>query len=760
MNFQHIRHDLFAAIAGALTTLPQAVAYGLIAVSPLGPDWAVFGISIGIGSTILFGIVTGLFGSQPLMLAGPSSSTALVFASSIAVALGRGHGATEALTFAVLGLVVAGFLQFCAGLLRLGHAIAYVPTPVLAGFANASAVLVILTALPSVLGAPHSTITALLAEVLSGQFGDLSLWAMIVGGVTIIATFALEGRIRFVPAALLAMAVGTALYHALSATLSIPEAPQIGLIDLAVLLQVPALFQSPVSWPRIWADADIVLLSGLSIGLLSSFSAVVSGGALAARIHSRQDANHDLIIQGLANMLMGGLGFVPGASGLIRSAAVIDAGGKTRVANVGAALVLGVLLAVLAPLVAVIPLWSSAGMLLATSVQVIDRKMLNTARDLLLRRLPYPRIIAGDIVITLVVVAAAIMFGLIAAVGFGVLLSIVLFVLGMGRNPVRRTYFGSRVHSKVQRSAAQVERLEREGHRIAVIELQGALFFGSCAALQAVARDYLENGVEYLILDFSHLTAIDSTGAATLRTIHSMYAQNSGTVCISYVERERRSRSLQPNETDTAPPNNGRLRNTFEPRWIWLSLEANGVIYALGEQYFFDDTDAALIACEHALLKRFGIDSLGRISGRIANQALLKGLTREQLKALALHTQRHRFHPGDSVFNQGEQGNRAYFIVTGRADVLIDITGTDRKKRVSALMSGEVFGEVGVLDGAPRSATVTMTHSSTCLSIDAAKFHTLQTQHPDIVAVLLLNLSRTFANRLRLANIMISELEQ
>lgn len=760
MNFQYIRHDLFAAIVGALTTLPQAVAYGLIAVSPLGPEWAVFGISIGVGTTILFGIVTGLFGSQPLMLAGPSSSTVLVFASSIAVALERGHGAIEALTFAVLGLVVAGFLQFCAGLLRLGYAIAYVPTPVLAGFANASAVLVILTALPSVLGATHSTITALLAEVLSGQFGDLSLWAMIVGGVTIIATFALEGRIRFVPAALLAMAIGTGLYHVLSGTLSIPEAPQIGLIDLTMLLQVPVLFESPISWPGIWADADIVLLSGLSVGLLSSFSAVVSGGALAARIHSKQDANHDLKIQGLANMLMGGLGLVPGASGLIRSAAVIDAGGKTRIANVGAALILGVLLAVLAPLVAVIPLWSSAGMLLATSVQVIDRKTLYKARDLLLRSVPYPRIIAGDVVITLVVVAAAMMFGLIAAVGFGVLLSVVLFVLGMGRNPVRRTYFGSRVHSKVQRSVAQVERLEHEGHRIAVIELQGALFFGSCAALQAVARDYLEKGVEYLILDFRHLTAIDSTGAATLRTIHLMYAQNSGTICISYVERERRNRNSQPRENDTAPLNNGRLRSTFEPRWTWLNLEANGVVYSLGEANFFDDTDAALIACEDALLKRYGIGGTGRSSNRITSQALLEGLTKEQLIILASHTRRHRFQAGDSVFNQGERGNRAYFIVTGRADVLIDIHGTDRKKRVSALTAGEVFGEVGVLDGAPRSATVTLAQPCTCLSLDSKNFRTLQASHPDIVAVLLLNLSRTFANRLRLANIMISELEQ
>ena len=63
--------DLGPAFVGALATLPQAVAYGLIAVSPLGPEWAVFGIMARVGTSIVFGIFTGALSSNPFLVSGP-----------------------------------------------------------------------------------------------------------------------------------------------------------------------------------------------------------------------------------------------------------------------------------------------------------------------------------------------------------------------------------------------------------------------------------------------------------------------------------------------------------------------------------------------------------------------------------------------------------------------------------------------------------------------------------------------------------------
>jgi hypothetical protein len=59
-----IKAGFGAAFVGVLATLPQAVAYGLIAISPLGAEWAVFGITASVGSAILFGMLSGGFSSN------------------------------------------------------------------------------------------------------------------------------------------------------------------------------------------------------------------------------------------------------------------------------------------------------------------------------------------------------------------------------------------------------------------------------------------------------------------------------------------------------------------------------------------------------------------------------------------------------------------------------------------------------------------------------------------------------------------------
>ncbi|MCP5368935.1 MAG: SLC26A/SulP transporter family protein [Hyphomicrobiales bacterium] len=767
-----------------MATLPQAVAYGLIALSPLGTDWAVFGITASVGTAILFGAITGALGSNPFLVSGPRAVTALVLAVGIGTGLGRGFGPGEAVALAFAGVVVAGLFQVAAGVLRLGHVVSFVPVPVLAGFVNASALLVFINSLPMVLGAPDTSI----GELLAGGAGAVEPWAAAVGGATVVTVFLMEGRLRLVPSALGGLAVGTALYHFGVGVLDQAAAPQVGHVDLTDLLRPPLLVTAgldwiggdPVSgglgggWGGLRPHLDIPLLTGLSIGLLTSFDTVLSSSALDVDTGTTSRANHDLRLHGLANAAMGVLGFLPGSGTLSRSSAIIKSGARTRAANVGTGLVFWLMLAALAPVVDALPLWATAGMLVATALQAVDRPTLDKVRDVVTRRVAYPRVVAGDISVTLAVVVTALALDLIAAVGVGIVLAIALFLFGMGRDPVRRTYSGARVHSKVQRPAQQVEWLERQSHRIAVVEVQGALFFGACASLQSRAKGLLERGAEYLILDFRHLTSIDSTGSEALRALHQMCAGAGGQLLVSCVEPERRAGRARPPATPPAqvqapapakssvPAAGGdqRRRRQATPRWVWLNLDANGVIDLLGERWFFDDTDSALAACEDMLLTREGLLGHRDFRDIIASSAIFAGLARPQIVSLGHFAHRHRFAAGDTVFRQGDNGDRVYLLVAGRMDVLINIPGSSRRRRVSVLTEGTLFGEMGLIDGAPRSATVLAVRDSACFSIDATGLAKLEADHPDAVLVLMRNLSRLFADRLRMANGMISELEQ
>lgn len=722
-----------AALVGALAALPQAVAYGLIATLPLGSEWTAFGIMASVGSAIVFGILSGIYSSNPFMVSGPSAVTAVVLATSLHTATERGYAAPDALVLAFAGVVVAGIIQLLAGILRLGHVVSYVPVPVLAGFVNASALIVLFNSLPMILGLPNLDMSA----IVGGGIAEASLWALLVSGLTIFCNFVFEGRVRFIPAALIGLAAGSLAYHLGMHFAAQPAGPEIGHIDLLGLWKMPLLLDGQLSWPMLWHEADIPLLGGLSIGLLAAFNSALTGAALDMRTGIEGNVNKDLRSHGLINALMGLLGYLPASGALSRSTAALNGGARTRAANVGVGLMFALILTLLAPLVAALPLWATSGMLAATAIQALDKGTIAKIRGIVSRSVPYPRVLAGDVVVTLVVVVAALALNLIAAIVVGIVLAVALFVLGMGRDPVRRTLDGSKYHSKVLRPSLQTQLLDREGHRIAIIEVQGALFFGACARLHSKAKALFNKGAEFLILDLRNMTSIDSTGCALLRTLAINCVKAGGHLLISRVEPERRLRPAQ-RRVHQGKPANPMYVERAPLRWIWLNLEANGVLGLIGDEWIFDDTDIALASCEDILLERYGKSGSVQRRGIIASSGSFAGLTREQIISIGRYTKRHRFDKNETVFVQGSV----------------------RKRRVSSLTEGTVFAEMGVIDGALRSATIRAVRQSACFSINAEDFEQLQNDLPDVALVLLRNLNRQFANRLRHANAMISELEQ
>lgn len=754
LNTAHF--DIGAACVGMLATLPQAVAYGLVAFYPLGPEWASFGISASIGSAILFGLVSGLFGVNPFLVSGPRAVTALVLASAIQIAITRGSTESDAILIAFVAVLGAGVFQLIAGLFRLGNAASYIPDPVLSGFVNASALLVMISSIPTALGSLTPDIATIGAD-------SILYFALAVSLTTIAIQFIAARTIRFVPAAIVGLVGGTAVYYIGISLLPLANAPLIGAIEFSEIWHMPILIETPPIWDDLGANIDIAITSALTIGLLSSFDTVISSRAIDARTTQHNDVNAELRLHGILNIVMGFFGFLPGSGTMSRSVAILDAGAKSRIANWASSLALAISLLIFAPLVAALPIWATAGMVIAIAIQAVDQPTIGKIAKLVTGKLPYPRVVIGDVLISLFVVAIAVLFDLATAVCVGVLVSVILFVLGMSKNPVRRTYLGSRVHAHRQRKVALIECLEKEGHRIAVIELQGALFFGSCSRLRNMVSHMLETGIDYLILDFRHVTSIDSTGAATLRAINQQCNEGGKQLYLSYVQPERRqpAKKRKPAQGEPSPEISRRkLERTPTPRWIWLNLDANGVVGAIGKKNFYAETDAALGHCEDLLLQRFGDVPQKGVRNVFANSLLLKGMTRDQITILGHKAQRQRFKKGDIIFDQGDTSRQAYFLVFGHMDVVINVPDTGRQKRINTITEGTLFGEVALLDGAPRSATIVAASDALCLSLDRTDFATLQKEDQDIATRLLLNLNRIFASRLRQANIMISELER
>ena len=130
-----------------------------------------------------------------------------------------------------------------------------------------------------------------------------------------------------------------------------------------------------------------------------------------------------------------------------------------------------------------------------------------------------------DLVVVVVVAVLSITLNIVLAVFVGVAIAIALFVLRMSGSVTRRSYRCGAIHSRRSRLAPERIFLEEAGEAILVMELQGALFFGTGETLLSAVEAELRRNTSCVILDLRRLTDIDSTGANALLELKTTLAQ-------------------------------------------------------------------------------------------------------------------------------------------------------------------------------------------------------------------------------------------
>jgi CRP/FNR family cyclic AMP-dependent transcriptional regulator len=120
----------------------------------------------------------------------------------------------------------------------------------------------------------------------------------------------------------------------------------------------------------------------------------------------------------------------------------------------------------------------------------------------------------------------------------------------------------------------------------------------------------------------------------------------------------------------------------------------------------------------------------------LANIDLFKGLSRRDLAQVAAMTKELDFAAGQAITEEGDRGGRFYVLLDGKADVIV---GDDV---VNKLESGDSFGEVSLIDGQPRSATVVARTLVRTLSLSSWNFRPLLREHPSIGEAILLEMCR------------------
>lgn len=489
-----LRGDLVAGIAVAALIVPKNLGYAGIAGIPLQN-----GLYAAAAAAILYAI----FGTSRQISMGPSSALAAVAASAV-LAAGISGGA-ETATF-VAGITLASgalFLVFAA--LRLAWIARFLSRAVVTGFLFGAGIDVVIGELPKVTGT-SSEGSSSFQELRSwlGGLGATQPATLLVGLAALVVVFALRAVAPRVPGALVLVVGGllasglfdleqrgVALVGAVPSGLPRPDVPDLGLL---------------------WEHATTVCAAAVALVLIG-FSQTAGDARFFATKHGyRVDLNQETVAQGVANAGAGLVQGMPVTTSLSATSLNDHAGARTPVASLTSGIIVVTTLLFLAPVFSGLP----QPVLAALIIEAVVMGMMNVTE---MRRLA--RVHRFDFWIALTALVATLAFGVLAGVIFGLGLSL-LWLISVATRP-SMPLLARRPGTTIFRDVS--DHLDDEQiPGIAVIRLDGSLFFATTDALDDRVRDVMAEtpNISCLVLDCSAITFVDSQGTAQLREIAAL----------------------------------------------------------------------------------------------------------------------------------------------------------------------------------------------------------------------------------------------
>jgi MFS superfamily sulfate permease-like transporter len=709
-----LRGEAAGGLASAIPGLVHALTLGVLAFAPLGPEYVQVAIRAGFAAAIFGGLAATLLSGTPLPATGPRASTSLILAGFVTtLAADPGLGVPQALALTALCTALAGALQILFGALRLGTLAKFVPYPVIAGFMCGVAILIVLSQLPHVIG----LVPGALRGASLGWLTAVQPLSAVVGIATAALIWVIGWRWKRLPAALLGLLAGTAVYYVLRAAigdgagspvvgpipggLPLPTALG-GVIDL---VGTPALANH---LPGLAATAAVIAIIGSLDSLLAAAAIDVAAGV-------RHRGNRELVAQGVGNIVSALFAGVPVALSPTRAIPAFRAGGRTRaIGFIAAALLAAVLLAGSGAL-AFLPLAVLGGVMLTVAWGLVD----------VWTRSLVQRLVAGDrdrtllwsSAVVVLVAAITVLVNFVIAVIAGVFLSMALFIVSMNRSLVRTVQNGAARPSRRIYGPEEARVLADARRKIAIVELEGALFFGSAERLGAEVEP-LAPTASFVVLDFHRVNAIDATGAIALEQLAKRLATAGARLLLAGVTPEGRH---------------------------GLALVAAGTFANADARRWFVDADQAIGWAEDRLLgPARGVSSQEIPFERLA---LAAGLNEDERASLRRSLRRAELNADEVLFREGEPGDKLYLLARGAVSILVQDGGQQR--RIVTFAPGSLFGEAAMLDGAPRSATATAVEDTVVYSLSRRALDALARSDGGLSTKLLVNLGRHLSARLR-----------
>ena len=493
-----LRADAMAGLLGAVLVLPQGIAFATLAGLP--PEYGLY-------TAVVPCIIAALFGSSWHVMSGPTNANSLaMFAmlSPLAFAFSPGY-----IQLALVVTVMVGIMQWLIGALRLGSLANFISPAALFGFTSGAALLIAVYALPDLLGlapaAEHGA-AAVLVHVAT-QFGHAQPVAMAVAATTVVAAWSVRQLRPGWPSMLIGLTAATALVWIWF------RLPGQGAVLPSSALRTVGQIATP--WPHFEVPhislASVSELLGLAFALtiVALGQAISIAKAVAARSGQRIDANREFRGQGLSNIVGGFFSCYVSCGSMNRSMPNLQAGARTPLAAVFAALLLLALVAVSAPVLAQIPMAALAALLLMVALSLLDIK----------RWRQLVKLSRTEFTVALATMLATVTIRLEMAILLGTLLSLMSFLYRTSRPAMRTMGFDSwgpeRQFVVIDDAHHPPPGVLAECPQLKLLRMEGEVYFGATqhVADTLYALRHVPHPQKHLLVMGKSMNFIDLAGA-------------------------------------------------------------------------------------------------------------------------------------------------------------------------------------------------------------------------------------------------------
>ena len=481
IHLRNWRNDVFGGLTTAIVSLPLALAFG--AASGAGPIAGLYG-------AVCVGFFAALFGGTPTLISEPTGPMTVVITGIITTMVARNPENGLAMAFTVV--MLAGVFQIIFGVFKLGKYITLMPYSVISGFMSGIGVILVILQIAPFLGqaSPKGGVLGTIQN-LPQLISNVSVVDLILGLITLAIIFFMPKKLkRIVPPQLVALVVGTIISLTIFGDADIRR---IGEIPMGLpTLQLPTFTA---------ADTMLMLVDGVMLGMLGCIDTLLTAVIADSLTRTEHNSNKELIGQGIANIVSGLCGGLPGAGATMGTVVNIQTGASTAISGMTRALILFVVVLGAAQLTQSIPMSVLAGIALKVGLDILDWSFLKRAHKVSMR----------GTIIMYGVMFLTVFVDLIVAVGVGIFIANILTIERLSELQSNEVKIISDTDDEVPISPTEKALLD-EGHgRILLFYLSGPMIFG---VSKAISREHNALGdFDVLVFDLSNVTVLGVTAS-------------------------------------------------------------------------------------------------------------------------------------------------------------------------------------------------------------------------------------------------------